>query len=62
MKILTIPVGFRCYTSKWVRLNRVPQKSYPFNFGFFPVESVERFLLDDNQSKRYMGLINDYKS
>lgn len=49
MKTLTIPVGFRCYTSRWVRLNRSEGKSYPFHYGFFPVECIERFLLDDRE-------------
>lgn len=47
MKLLSIPVGFRCYTTKWTHQHRDNKLAYPFHYGFFPVESVDLILQHD---------------
>lgn len=49
MSVYTIPCGFRCHTTKWLeKRGIIDQPSLPFDNGFFPVESVVKFITDDN--------------
>lgn len=49
MSICIIPCGFRCHTS--VRLKKqgiISQATLPFDNGFFPSESIAKFISDSN--------------
>jgi len=49
MSICIIPCGFRCYTSNWLKKQGITnQATLPFDNGFFPSESIAKFISDGN--------------
>ena len=45
-----IPVGFRCYTQDKLRNNNLKAETLPFDFGFFPPQSIVSVLKSGNMN------------